>query len=185
MVVLFAVGVAAYAIHVRNSARALIDGASQIRSLSDAEQQAANWRRVSRGYDEYQSNDRTKRGYRLELNNGFLSTLHLVPSTGVQVQVTTASGQLQGLLIGMYTNESSVWVQEEFSQSSSRIQSERNPSGTPTKTVVILGPNADDSTRARAFAFDANCLVKLAGCKNANEMLPSIPELETALGPQK
>ncbi|MCI0724918.1 MAG: hypothetical protein L0338_39035, partial [Acidobacteria bacterium] len=79
----------------------------------------------------------------------------------------------------------SVWVQEEFSSATSRIDSERDHSGIPMKTGVILAPNTDQSTRAKAFALNANCLVKVGGCKNANEMLPAISQLETDLHPSK
>ena len=53
---LFGVAVAAYAAHLRRSARALIASAKQIHSTADAEHEIAMWReRSGRGYSESRS----------------------------------------------------------------------------------------------------------------------------------
>ena len=51
----------------------------------------------------------------LRVGNGLLSRLDLIPNTGALLQITTFSGQLDQLLVGLYTDKSSVWVQEDFS----------------------------------------------------------------------
>lgn len=181
LVFLLAACVGGYALHVRASAQALISSASQIHSIADAERQAAIWRQ-SRGYEEYRSPDGTHQTYKSEVRSGLLSTLHLVPSTGVLVQVSTRSGELLRVVIGMYTEQSSVWIQEEFSQDSQgfRVDSQKDQSAAPVKTIVTLGSGTSESTRARAFALNANCLMKPGGCKNAEEMLSTIRQLESA-----
>ena len=174
---LLAVGTIAYAAHVRASAKALIDAAGRIRSRADVEQQARIWQRA-RGYSEFVSPDGTERGYQMEVRSGWLSTFRLVPSTGVLLQVSTRSNILERVVLGMYNEQSSVWVQRASLTTTSHIWLQRDRAGVPAKVLVMLGSAADESTLAKAFALNANCMVKLGGCKNAQEMLPSVSQLE-------
>src|SRR6266852_4828059 len=100
---LLALALTAYAAYLRRSAKALIDTAAQIRTAADAERQIAIWRqRLPRGYSESRSPDGAGRAYQVQIGNGLLSKLRLIPNTGALLQVTTFSGQLSEVLLGMY-----------------------------------------------------------------------------------
>jgi len=187
-VLLLIVGLAFYAQHVRASAQALISSAGQIRSAADAERQIAVWRQqFPRGYEESQSTDGIGHAFKFEVRSGLLSTFHVVPSTGVSVQVSTRSDRLLRIVVGMYTEQASVWIQEEFSDDSQvfRVDSQKDRSDIPMKTIVTLGSGTAESTRAKAFALNVNCLMKPGGCKSAQEMLFTVRQLESAAQTQR
>ncbi len=179
-------GIVFYAAHLRNSTKALIDSATRIRSTEDAEREISVWRhQYSRGYSESRSPDGAGRAYAVEMGNGLLSKLRLVPNTWVLLQVVTVSGNLREVLLGVYTDKSSVWVQKEFSLTDSAMDSEvryqGERSGAPSRALVMLGPTIGEVATRSAFAFNSNCLVKIGGCSNAHEILPSIVQVESAI----
>jgi len=110
---LLAVGMVAYAGYVRNSADKLIREASQIRTTADAKEQISIWQR-SAGYSESQSPDGDGKAYQIRVGNSLLAALRLIPKTELLVEAVTRSGELQLVVIGMYNDRSSVWVQEDF-----------------------------------------------------------------------
>jgi len=181
---LFGVAVAAYAAHLRRSAQALIASAKQIHSTADAEHEIAMWReRSGRGYSESRSPDGTGHAYQFQMGNGLLSRFHLTPSTGALLQVTTFSGQLSQVLLGVYTEKSSVWVQEDFSGNGPEyfyVNSQGDGSGKHLKTILMFRSNLAAAQRENAFALDASCLVKPGGCHSAEEILPTLPQLQKA-----
>jgi hypothetical protein len=173
-------GVIAYAVRVRASAQTLIQWAEKMHSVADADRLASTWGESSyRSHTAFHSRER--HDYQFEVRSGLLTTLHLVPSTGVLLQVTMVPGQRQRVVLGMYADQSSVWVQDDSTAANSSVQSQHDPSGMPKKTVVTLGSGADESTRARALAFNPNCFVRLGGCSNVQEMLPAVRQLESSL----
>ena len=181
---LFVAIVVAYAGHLRHSARDLMISARQIHSTADAEREITMWRgRVPRGYTESRSPDGKGLACQIQLNNSLLSRLHLVPNSGILLQITLYSGQLSDVLIGVYTETSSVWVQEDFSGKGLEklfVNSERDGSGKPLKTTVMLTSNVGSGERQNAFALDSTCLVKLGGCPHADEILPTLPLLQNS-----
>src|SRR6266851_7135699 len=73
------VGVMAlYALRIRRTATELVNSASRIRSDQEARRAIDEWKRRLPG--QY-STAPDGNGYRFELNNGWLATFHLVPST--------------------------------------------------------------------------------------------------------
>jgi hypothetical protein len=173
-------GMIAYAVRVRASAQALIQSAREIHSVADADRLASTWGESSfRGHTAFHSRERHE--YQFEVRSGLLTTFHLVPSTGILLQVTLVPDQRQRVVLGMYTDQSSVWVQDDSTAANSSVQSQPDPSGSPKKAVVILGAGADESTRARAFAFNPNCLAKLGGCSDAQQILSTVRQLENII----
>lgn len=173
-------GVIAYAVRVRAAAQTLIQSATEIHSVADADRLAASWGESSfQGHTAFHSRERHE--YRFEVRTGLLTTFHLVPSTGLLLEVTLVSDQRQRVVLGMYTDQSSVWVQDDSSAADSSVQSQHDSAGLPVKTVVTLGYGTGESTRARAFAFNPNCFTKLGGCRNAQQMLSTLRQLESTV----
>ena len=180
---LLTMGIVAYAAHVRRSAGTLIRAASQIRSTADAKQQITVWQRDPQSYSESQSPDGGGRAYQIRVGNGLLAAFRIVPKTEVLLEVVTRSGELDLVVLGMYTERSSVWVQEEFAANASPsldVNSQRDPSGKPVKTVISFPARLDDAKKKSAFALTSNCFVRPGGCENADEILPTLRELESA-----
>jgi hypothetical protein len=180
---LLAVGIVAYAAYVCSSAGALIHAASQIRTTADAKEQIAIWQHSARGYSESQSPDGGGRAYQIRVGNGLLAALRMIPKTEVSLEVVTRSGELQLVVLGMYTERSSVWVQEDFASKASGslyVNTQRDGSSNPLKTVIMFAAGLDEAKRKSAFALRANCFVKPGGCENAEEILPTLRELESA-----
>src|SRR5437868_13981873 len=136
---LLALSIVVYGAHVRRSAIALIRAAGQIHSTADAKQQVTLWQRDSQGYSESQSPDGGGRAYQIRVGNGLLAAFRVVPKTEVLLEVVTRSGELDLVVLGMYTERSSVWVQEEFAANASPsldVNTQRDGSGKPVKTVI-------------------------------------------------
>jgi hypothetical protein len=181
--VLLAVSIVAYAAHVRRSADTLIRAACQIRSTADAKQQITVWRRASQGYSESQSPDGDGRAYQIRVGNGLLAVFRMVPKTDVSLEVVTRSGKLQLVVLGMYTERSSVCVQEDFAAKASgslSVNTQRDGSGKPVKTVIMFPAGLDEAKKKSAFGLTSNCFVRPGGCENADEILPTLRELESA-----
>ena len=181
---LSAVIVMAHAAQLRRSAHELIISAKQIHSTADAEREIRTWRqRVGRGYSESRSPDGKGLAYQVQVGNGLLSRLPLIPSAGALLQVTTFSGQLNQVLVGVYTDKSSVWVQEDFSGKSPEqlyIKSERDSAGKAAKTILMFTSDVAAEERENAFALNAACLVKPGGCPHAEDILPTLPLLQNS-----
>jgi hypothetical protein len=180
---LLTVGIVGYAAHVRGSAGTLIRAASEIRSTADAKQQITIWQHAPQGYSESRSPDGEGRAYQIRVGNGLLSAFRMVPKTDVSLEVVTRSGELQLVVLGMYTDRSSVWVQEDFARDASgslSVNTQRDGSGKPIKTVIMFPVGLDEAKKKSAFALTSNCFVKPGGCENADEILPTLRELESA-----
>jgi hypothetical protein len=176
----FAVVVTSYAIHLRHSAEALISAAGQVNSTADAERQIQIWRQKAGKFSESRSPDGLGRAYLFELSNSLLSSLHLVPSTGLSMQLSTRSGELDQVLLGMYTEESSVWIQEDFTSAlhnKLHIDVENNKTGELNKAVVMFGRPVSMQLRQRTFALNANCLTTYRGCQTVSQMHSGIATL--------
>ena len=172
---------ALYAWNVQRETRKLINSAAEIRSLADAERQIARWRRASGTYTESQSPDGAGRACSLQKGNGILSTLRIVPSTGVTVEAITHSGKLELVVIGVYTNRSSVWLQEVFGAESSygiKVNLQRDPNGEVVKALLTFPSGLDENKKHAAFSLNSNCFVTPGGCHAAREFLPTLSEFE-------
>ena len=173
-----------YAIHLRTSAQALIASAKQIRSPSEAEDQIALWRRNFRGKYSEEPGDDGSRVCQVRLDNRLLYWLHLVPPTQLTVSIEMREKSLRGIFVVMTTQangSASAWVQETFigtTRSTDRralyVDDRLDGSGRPWKTTVELTSEVSPAEKEKAFSVDARCLVKIGGCRNAAEILPSV-----------
>jgi hypothetical protein len=177
VIVAFVGIMALYALHIRRTATELVNSAKQIRSDQEARRAIDEWKmRLPGQYSAAPDGN----GYRFELNNGLLTTFHIVPSTGIQLQVVNSPSQLHLVTIGMYNNKASVWIQEDFSPSGVgqlHISSEQNISGKISKAVVMFDKDQSKTTQSLAFALNPDCLVRVGGCDAAETMLPTIKQL--------
>lgn len=177
------VTITAYGMYLRRSAAALITSAEQIHSAADARKWIGAAQRAARNYTETSSPDGLGRAHKVELSNSLLSSLRLVPSTGMFMQVSTRSGALDTLVVGIYTNNASVWLQEEFTAGDAEkdhLDIQRAESGQPLKAIFTFSDKLDPAKRKAIFDLDVNCLVKLGGCTNAEEILPALSQQEPA-----
>ena len=90
------------------------------------------------------------------------------------------------------SDRSSVWVQEDFARDASgslSVNTKRDASGKSVKTVIMFRAGLDEAKKKSAFALTSNCFVRPGGCENADEILPTLRELESGgqapLGAQK
>lgn len=178
-----------YSVHLRHSAKGLVVAAQQIRSASDASRQLEYWRRKGMVSSESRSPDQLGRAYQVELSNKILSSLRLVPHTVLLLQVSTRGDELDGILLGMYTKNSSVWVQEDFTSVGTtvpKLHLERSRERTLSKALLQFKSDMGASEQQRRFGLNPLCLVKVPfGCRNAEEMLPGVLRLETGLSNQR
>lgn len=50
----------------------------------------------------------------------------------------------------------------------------RDRDGRPEKALVHLTPAVDAATRDKALAFNLGCLVRIGGCRDSSELLPTV-----------
>lgn len=175
-----ALGMGAYVWRVRVSAAKLITAANQIHSSADADRTIAAWPHGSRHYSESRSPDGEGRAYKMEVGNGLLSKIHVTPSSSLVLEVVRRSGELQLVVLGMYTDRSSVWVQEDFTTKGSSplsVNTQRDASGKPAKVLIMFTAGLPEAEKERAFALDPSCLAKIGGCKSPEEILPAVSQL--------
>jgi hypothetical protein len=88
------------------------------------------------------------------------------------------SGELRSVGILLFTDRFSVWLQEEFQDADLLdVYSEKDESGRPVKFDLVFTPRLEEAAKRGAFGLNADCLVKLGGCKTLDEMLPAAPHL--------
>lgn len=177
--------VALYGARVRASARALINSAKGIRTTADAERQIRAWRGIPLVEVIDEKPDRFgDRNYNVRLMNAILWRLGLVPPTMVGTTITMHEGDLRSVTVVMSTGwkpntTSGLWLQEWFGSGMSRsfhVGQSRRPWG----ATVEFSSDLPEPQRGRAFALNADCLVKLGGCTNAETLLPGVWQLGTA-----
>jgi hypothetical protein len=183
---LFTLSVAAYLNHLRSTATALLNSAKEIRTKADAEREIAGWRTRS-GKDFWQESDHPggDHNYDAQIVNLPIARLHIVEPTGVTVGVTMCDGELRSVTViestGWYP-VASVWIQEWFDEKMPnrfRVLGNRRPYA----ATVEFPSSLPDDQRKKAFAVNTGCLVRPAGCKTAEAILPGISQLESAVSP--
>ena len=185
LMLLITIGIFVYAVHVCSSAQKLIDSARTIHSSADAERVISDWKKWS---DQHSFNERVlpdgNHAYSLKVENRLLNRLRIVPLTTVSMAVTMRNGELQSILVVMFTgNEpnttAGVWVQEWFTafpMNDVRV----NDKWRPWKATVDLSSATLDAQREKAFALNTKCFVQIRGCRSAEEILPAVWELHSA-----
>jgi len=183
---LFGLGVAAYLIHIQASAKALINSALEIRTKSDAEREIAAWRKRS-GKDFWQESDHPggDHNYDAQITNPAIARLRLVEPAAVTVGVTMCDGILRSVTViesASWYPVASVWVQEWFDEAMpNRFHVSRK--GKPYQAIVEFPSSLPDNQRRRAFAINSKCLLRSRGCNTAQDILPGIWQLESAVNP--
>src|SRR5260370_8915129 len=114
-IALFGLGIAAYGIYVCASATALIDSASQIRTMADAEREIAKWRKRM-GQESWMEPDDSGQGgnYYVRIANPLIARLHIVEPSEVRMRVTVRDGKLLCVSVHIYTPVAPVAVDEWF-----------------------------------------------------------------------
>lgn len=181
-VLVLTLGVVVYAVRVRASARELIDSASAIHSTADAERQIAMWRnRSGRDFWESTSPKDGDHSYDIHVDNGLLYRLRVAPPTMIGMTITMRDSKLRYVNLTMFTGRDSsktagVWVQEWFGSGTAN-DFRVNTKDRPSKATLEFSSAIPDSQREKAFALNAGCAVRLAGCRSAEEILPYVWQL--------
>jgi hypothetical protein len=184
-ILLFA-GAAVYAAHVRASAQALINSAYKIRSTEDAEREIATWRKRA-GPKFWEETSRTggDHNYDAQIENGLLSRFHFVEPTVVNLGVSMRDGKLRGLTLVMFTGRepgatSGVWIQEWFDPGMAK-SFRVNDKDKPRRATVEFTSTVAEDQREKAFALNSKCFVQPKGCRDAEDILPTVWQLGTPL----
>jgi hypothetical protein len=179
---LIVVGIVIYSIYLERLAAQVISSVRDVSSTADAERVIANWRN-RRGQQFWHESDRLggDHNYDAQIDNTPLARLHIFEPTGITVGFTTQGGELRSAVVIMTTGRkpnttSSVWVQEWFEPDSlNRMHVVEKDK--PWRATVEFSAGAPRSQRERAFAFSTRCLVRLWGCKSAEDILPAVWQL--------
>jgi len=180
--VLFLFGIVAYTVHIHGSALALTASAANIRSTGDAVEEIANWRKRE-GQLFWRESDQPggDHNYDAQIENLSLSRFRIVEPTEVTLGITMRGGELRSVTLVMTTGRkpsvsSSVWVQEWFDAGGPALI-HVNEKGKPWKATVDLTSAVPDSQRRKALALNTKCLVRMGGCRSAEEILPGVWQL--------
>ena len=173
-----------YGACLRATARALINSAKEIRTTEDAEREIAAWRGrpFAKFYDEPPlpldlGGDKV---YGVQVLNTILSKLRIVQPRSLEMTIRMRSGKLRSVWLlfingpAYGTGVAEWWVPGP----SVRFHVERRLR--PWAAYVEFSADLPDHQRNKAFAFNANCLVKPWDCKQAEDVLPGVWQLDAA-----
>ncbi len=187
LVTLIAAGLVAYSIHLEHSAKDLIDSVCQVRSREDAERVIESWRKRS-GERSWQESDHPggDHDFDAQIDNTPVWRLHISEPTILTVGFTMRGPELRSVVVIMTTGRgpaptSSVWVQEWF-QADSPNRVHVVAKDKPWKAAVDFPAGIAENQRQKAFALNANCLIRLGGCKSAEELLSGVWQLDAGPG---
>jgi hypothetical protein len=176
------VGIFTYLAWLHRVASALVTSAYEIRTKADADREIAAWSKRF-GKDFWQESDHPggDHNYDAQFANLTLARLHVVQPTGVTVGITMRDGQLWAVTViestGWYP-VASVWVQEWFDEEiPKRIRLLGNRR--PYAAWVEFPASLPEEQRRKAFALNTKCLVSRNICKNEEEILPGISQLQS------
>jgi hypothetical protein len=175
-------GMVTYLAWLHRVASALVTSAYEIRTKADADREIAAWGKRF-GKDFWQESDHPggDHSYDAVLANLTLARLHVVQPTGVTVGITMRDGQLWSLFVAEQTGwypVASVAVQEWFDDT---IPKRVHVLGhlRPYAAWVEFPASIPEERRRRAFAFNTKCLISRRICKNEDEILPGISQLQS------
>ncbi len=185
--VLAAVGIVAYAEHLRSSATALINSARDIRTTADAEREITALGKQF-GHQFWQESDHLggDHNYNAQIENVLLSRLGVVEPTNISLGVTMNDGKLRCITLVMFTGRpprtpSGVRIQEWFN-SDSVSNFHVSAKDKPWKAAIEFTSAIPDVQREKAFLLNTKCFVQLGGCKSAQDILPTVWQLGAPLG---
>jgi flagellar basal body-associated protein FliL len=180
---LLAAGLGVYAARVYASAAALVSSAREIHSTADAERQIAAWRnRSDRSFWGNTSTDNRDRSYDIHVDNGLLYRLRIASPTMVGTTITMRDGELRYIILTMFTGKNpnttaGVWVQEWF-DSGTASDFRVSVKDRPRKASVEFSSRVPEPERQKAFALNTSCLIRLGGCRSAEDILPGVWRLD-------
>lgn len=119
---------------------------------------------------------------RVIFENTWLRKLHLATWTSFATNLMVRDGQLYYVSTGMklYTRdrvigaESTLMEPREGWLEPFRVVTQGDDSRPPSVIIVHFTPQATQSEREAAFAFNLSCLDELGGCKHSSDLLPSV-----------
>ena len=176
------VGIAGYAAHLRAKATALIVSAREIRTTADAEREMDAWRqREGKKFWTESNHPGRDHTYDGQIVNLPIAYLRVVEPTGVAVGVTMRDGKLRSVAViestGWYP-VASVWIQEWFGPDVPKRFHVASKDRLST-AFVEFPSSLPDTPRRMAFALNTRCLVRLGGCRSADDILPGVWKFET------
>jgi hypothetical protein len=172
------------AIQVCVSARSLINSASTIRTISDAEREFGRWRERW-GDESWMEDIDSGRGvnYYTRVTNRAASRSRLVPSSDVVVRVTMRDRELVCVAVFINSPTAPVAIQEWFTPG---VRSHFHLSflkGAPPMATVEFPHTLPDFQRRRGFSVNTRCLVVPGQCEKPEDVLSVIRELESGSAP--
>ena len=178
--VLVVVSIATYAAHIHAKATALVASACGIRTTEDAEREIAAWKhRAGKEFWTESDHPGGDHNYDAQIVNLPIARLRVVEPTGVTVAVTMRDGNLRSVTViestGWYP-VASVWVQEWFDTDMPQ-HFHVGGKNKPSNAVVQFPSSLPDAERRKDFAVNTACLVKLRGCRSAEDILPGVWQL--------
>ena len=184
-IVLFALAITAYGIHVCASATALIDSAGAIRTMADAEREFAEWRKNSRVESWVEGDDSGgDRDYYVRMANLAVVRFHVVNPSEVMTRVTVRNGTLLRVSVDVYTRAVPITIEEWFKPGLQNRPSLSYIKGAVPMARVELPSSLPDAQRRRAFAVRTRCLVLPSWCESAEDVLPVIRDLKSDVSPE-
>jgi hypothetical protein len=180
-IVLFVLGVAAYAAHMRATATALVESARGIRTTADAEREIAAWRnRFGEHFWEESDHLGGDHNYDGTIDNLSLARLHMVQPMAVTLGLTIRDAELRNVALLLQTGRpnSAIWLQEWFdADTSGHFHVVRK--NFPKAAFVEFSVTIPETERLRVFKVNTNCFLLFRTCKEAEDLLPSVWQLDT------
>jgi hypothetical protein len=183
ILILIGFGIAAYAAHLRTSARELIESARTIRNTADAEREIIRWRQRS-GKQSWTETDHPggDHNYDALVENLAIARLRVVEPAEITVSITMREGKLRCVTViestGWYPM-AQIWIQEWFDPDMPRRVNLGIKGRPPTVIFVEFPSSISDAQRTRAFALNTNCLMRPRGCRSVEEILPGVLQLQS------
>lgn len=121
--------------------------------------------------------------YFFSFDNGWLRRLHLAPQTRFSCTLGVSGGVLDYRRVFLTSGNTSAvfgaFVEEQLSPPKGisepfYISRQWEKSGERWRVHVAVTPDATAEERRIAYALNLNCLSKLGGCKDAQQLLPSV-----------
>jgi hypothetical protein len=120
--------------------------------------------------------------YEVDLSNRSIAALRLVPYTKMNIWFTVYEGSLQVVLLEYRTalkgrNSPVVHIQQGVCSHGCGVRFDVNPHGTTGQMwngLVEFDARADSEQRDAALALNLSCFLKVGGCKDIVDLLPSM-----------
>lgn len=178
LLMLFLMALVVYSFWIQYLASILIKSAASITTEDNLRVELARLQRFP-GINVLTSSTSDTSQDQVIVANTFLSDLHLYVPTHLQVNISTASGQLTKIAVIEYTGSGAApigaWVQENFNETTKpemHIAGQKDANGDYWHVTVDFDSTVSPQERARLLNLNTGCLTKLHGCKSVSEILP-------------